>query len=820
MEFLRLNTAWLIALSCLAAACSPSLGKDGVIRAEVSAEAGLSAPWFCLEARGERGEPVVTGPLALEREATLAIYPAEGMRERVSLVARGHAEEDCDAAIVGASASVEARFEKGEVTAVTLVIAPPTVCSDDCSDPACAGAPCDDGNACTASDTCVSGVCQGQSFSCAIRGECFSGVCDPSSGCEVLTGETCGGKEGTVCLADGSCQRWELECGNGVDDDLDGAVDCADSDCAEQLCRPADGLCDVAESCTAGACPADALAPADAACRSSGGDCDPSEVCDGASKDCPGDERAMAGTSCRAAAGLCDTGEVCDGTSATCPEDGFVGAGTECRPEAGLCDQSEVCTGDAPQCPDDTFRGGTFECRGPAGDCDVAEFCSGASAACPEDALMASGTVCRGASDSCDVAETCSGQSAVCGPNAFASEGTVCTDGVCDGAGGCRTFGYTPANFDPAAHETLAAQNGAWVVDCDVTFNSSPAATQDVWCGGRPAPMGVTVVQAGGPDVVVIPLTGFTVGAQGRVHLSGTRPVLFAVYGDASIVGELRASASGQVGGVGTASSAALCAQGAGQPGGDAVASLLQDVGGGGGGGGGAGFGGPGATGGMGSNRNADVRGAAGTAGGLEGDALNTPLRAGCAGGRGGAGDPPSGESGAGGAGGGGGGAIQVSVSGTLSVSGIVAANGGGGRGAMSFNGGGGGGGSGGAILLEANALTVLSGAKIGATGGGGGEGANEAGTSTPDQFGQDGADGAFPLGGEGGDSAANQHGGSGGDGAGVSATAGGNGASAFYAGGGGGGAGVGRVRLTGKASCAVAADTLAGEVSRGMNCN
>lgn len=49
----------------------------------------------------------------------------------------------------------------------------------------------------------------------------------------------------------------ETSCSNSTDDDCDGLIDCADPDCAAQICRPSAGGCDVAEVCGATSCPSD-----------------------------------------------------------------------------------------------------------------------------------------------------------------------------------------------------------------------------------------------------------------------------------------------------------------------------------------------------------------------------------------------------------------------------------------------------------------------------------------------------------------------------------------------------------------------------------
>src|SRR5262249_39767564 len=105
------------------------------------------------------------------------------------------------------------------------------------------------------------------------------------------------------------------------------------------VCRPAAGLCDVAETCSGSSrtCPADRLADAGQVCRSAAGDCDLPESCTGSSADCPGDALRPAGTGCPAATGACDLSEGCTGSSATCPPD-------KLEPDGHLCNDGSACT--------------------------------------------------------------------------------------------------------------------------------------------------------------------------------------------------------------------------------------------------------------------------------------------------------------------------------------------------------------------------------------------------------------------------------------------------------------------------------------------
>ena len=112
---------------------------------------------------------------------------------------------------------------------------------------------------------------------------------------------------------------------------------------AGTVCRPANGDCDAAESCTGNSpdCPPDVAATAGTPCRPSAGECDVAESCDGTSKACPADAKRT--DECRPANGACDVAENCDGVSDACPPDVKKEDGTNCAPDA--CTTGAVCTG-------------------------------------------------------------------------------------------------------------------------------------------------------------------------------------------------------------------------------------------------------------------------------------------------------------------------------------------------------------------------------------------------------------------------------------------------------------------------------------------
>jgi hypothetical protein len=101
-------------------------------------------------------------------------------------------------------------------------------CTTDTCDPqdgTCVFTPldCDDDDLCTA-DSCVGGQCRHDAVTCDDQIACTVDSCAPATGC---------------VHDDSACVTTETDCDDDVDDDGDGATDCADPDCAaDPACAP------------------------------------------------------------------------------------------------------------------------------------------------------------------------------------------------------------------------------------------------------------------------------------------------------------------------------------------------------------------------------------------------------------------------------------------------------------------------------------------------------------------------------------------------------------------------------------------------------
>ena len=193
-----------------------------------------------------------------------------------------------------------------------------------------AGVACDDGDKCTATETCEKAGCTGKKVTCDDQKACTADSCDPAKGCVHTADDKLGCDDGDKCTTGEACKAGV--CITGKPKVCDDAKVCtvdsctaATGECAAkpavdgQLCDADSNVCTVKDGCAAGVCKAGALkvcedgnACTDAACDSTKG-CQFKQnaaPCDDANS-CTVAEACAGGTCKNGSARSCDDGSAC-----------------------------------------------------------------------------------------------------------------------------------------------------------------------------------------------------------------------------------------------------------------------------------------------------------------------------------------------------------------------------------------------------------------------------------------------------------------------------------------------------------------------------
>ncbi|MCA2977418.1 MAG: hypothetical protein INH37_03975, partial [Myxococcaceae bacterium] len=338
--------------------------------------------------------------------------------------------------------------------------------------------------------------------------------------------------------------RTETRCADGADDDGDGRVDCADADCDDAPCAAAD-RCLVSPRCAGGACrsqavrqcrspPTTCFAP-EGACAPTDGTCSYTVA---VTNTCTDQDACTTNDACQGDGG-------CAGTPLACPANTTL----SCRASAGTC-----------------ANGGCTYALTPDAGCDDGDRCT------LDDRCSALGA-CSGVPVSCP-ARTCAVFTNQCGDGgaclyAPVSPGTPCDGGVCSRAGECLPrFPYQPLNFEVVA--APAPPLAPTVLDCgEVVLDSSGAAPGRPvsWCQGQPFQASLVGLD-GGSEALLVSFSGLVLARDAGLRLVGDRPVIFAVFGDATLAGAVVAEGADRTCGGGSTNGAAGSAGNGGGAGG------------------------------------------------------------------------------------------------------------------------------------------------------------------------------------------------------------------------------------------------------------
>ncbi|MSQ84158.1 MAG: hypothetical protein EXR77_14965 [Myxococcales bacterium] len=408
----------------------------------------------------------------------------------------------------------------GKCKGVNLNCDDSNICTNDGCDPksGCKQLPaslaCSDGNACTDGDGCKNGKCVGlakTATACDDANPCTSDACDLALGCTHAAnelpcddGDLCTAKDlckNGKCLAGAqvcSCQK-DSDCAAKEDGDLcNGTLFCklittgkvcainpttvvecpsgADTACAKNNCKPADGICELAPVPDGQACDADnSLCTAKDACIK--GKC-----IVGAPLNC-GDGNTCTSEMCTPAVGCEITANSlpCDADGTACTANDKC-VNTACIAGTALvCDDKKPCTKDgcnlkSGQCVFDTLAADASPCDADGSACTTQDQCKGGKCEVGAALNCDDKNVCT--ADTCHISSGCNHNPVK--DNTFCGTGKICKAGVCGDATACN-YGFDVTYGGPALEQAsgIFAVAGGYVLAART--ESAVGGTTDGW---------------------------------------------------------------------------------------------------------------------------------------------------------------------------------------------------------------------------------------------------------------------------------------------------------------------------------------------------
>ena len=302
--------------------------------------------------------------------------------------------------------------------------------------------PCDDGNACTTSDTCKDAVCAGSAKNCDDGNPCTDDACDPGGvGCK---NSNAAGKcdDSNACTQKDFCQAGTC---------VGQALPCDDvNPCTDDKCAPVGGCksvanaagcddgnpCTGSDGCSGGKCQGGANAcgctvDADCASQANPNLCAGKLVCDKAKAPytCVTDPKTAV---------TCDTSKdgpclktACDAKTGKC--------GASATGDGAVCDDGDPCT-KTDKCSSGACKGlGGAGCCTKDADCSDGNACTKdscfvATGACSYDSKAMEAQVCDADGTGCTQNDTCSAGKCQIGKPVDCT-GDACNNGACSSTG-------------------------------------------------------------------------------------------------------------------------------------------------------------------------------------------------------------------------------------------------------------------------------------------------------------------------------------------------------------------------------------------------
>ncbi len=360
---------------------------------------------------------------------------------------------------------------------------------------------CNDGNACTQTDVCTNGVCTGTlPITCPPAGQCKTSTCDAATGAcvvgSVADGTAC--NDGNACTATDTCQTGSC---TGSDPKVCTASDqCHDAG----TCNPVSGACSNPNKASGTACSDGSVCTQNDTCQS--GTCAggaavtcPTSACHTASCDAALgclETSLPDGTACNDG-DLCTQTDKCNGGQCVGGNPKTCGVASQCQ-DAGVCD---AATG---MCVNPGKANGTPCNDGDA--CTLNDVCTAGACTAGSPVTCAASDQCHDAGTCNSATGVCSSpnkaNNVLCDDGDACTQKDVCTSGVC--------VGSLPVVCGPAGQCGVAACDKATgvcattpVADGAACDDGNPCTQTDSCQGGRlqglvgdPVPRGGCVSQS------------------------------------------------------------------------------------------------------------------------------------------------------------------------------------------------------------------------------------------------------------------------------------------------------------------------------------
>jgi Cys-rich repeat protein len=342
---------------------------------------------------------------------------------------------------------------------------------------------CDDGNKCTNPDTCMDGVCIGQSIDCEDGNPCTENSCLPASGCQ--SAELDGAcEDGDLCTTgdqcvDAVCKGTELICvedGNPCTNDFcDPAAGCVHE--PNDLPCDDDNECTLADHCVAGECvPGELLYECDDenpcttdSCNADSGAC----IYTNNAQPCDDGDLCTDGDQCANSICVSGTPKDCDDDNG-CTEDVCNELG-QCKntPVSASCEDGNACTVNDKCVVGACQPGQPLKCNDQNGctddSCDPVEGCVYA----PNQAICSD-------NNACTVGDGCADGQCVGGESLDCEDDNLCTADSCDPDGGCVNLPTSdPCDDSNACTKGDYCAAGICIAGPAVTCNDDNECTDD-----------------------------------------------------------------------------------------------------------------------------------------------------------------------------------------------------------------------------------------------------------------------------------------------------------------------------------------------------